>query len=89
MPFRSRLVAAGLVAPDAELGAHLGEQQYIARVSGRHIEVNGTRFCSLTAAAASLTGQPTDGGMFWRTRIDDKHVPLATLRNTLSGATRT
>jgi Mrp family chromosome partitioning ATPase len=77
------LVAAGLLAPDAELVASSQGQQHIARVRGKQIELNGTRYRSLSAAAASVTGRRTDGWTFWRTHVDGQNVSLAKLREEL------
>jgi Mrp family chromosome partitioning ATPase len=77
------LVAAGLLAPDAELVASSQGQQHIAHIRGKKIELNGTRYRSLSAAAASITGRRTDGWTFWQTRVADKNVPLAKLREEL------
>jgi hypothetical protein len=74
------LVAAGLLSPDAELVATSEGQQHIARVRGKQIELNGTRYRSLSAAAASVTGRRTDGWTFWGIRVDGENVSLAKLR---------
>jgi Mrp family chromosome partitioning ATPase len=77
------LVTAGLLAPDAELVARANGQRHVARLRGEEVELNGTRYGSLSAAAASVTGKPTNGWTFWRTRLNRKYVPLSKLRQEL------
>ncbi len=76
----SDLIAAGLLPPGAELVATVNGQLHIAHVRGHQIELNGTRYASLSAAAASVTGKQTNGWTFWHTRVQGDNVSLARLR---------
>lgn len=76
----SDLIAAGLLPPEAELVATVNGQLHIAHVRGDQIELNGTRYGSLSAAAASVTGKQTNGWTFWHTRVQGDNVSLAQLR---------
>jgi hypothetical protein len=76
----TELIAAGVLPSGAELVATAHGREYTARVSGEHIEVNGMRYTSLSAAAASITGKQTNGWTFWRARVNGDDVSLAQLR---------
>jgi capsular polysaccharide biosynthesis protein len=77
------LVEAGLLPHDAELVASSNGQTHVAYLRGGQVDLNGTRYGSLSAAAASITGKATNGWTFWRTRIANEYVPLADLRKQL------
>jgi Mrp family chromosome partitioning ATPase len=79
----SDLVETGLLPPDAELVASSNGQEHVAYLRGGQVDLNGTRYGSLSAAAASITGKPTNGWTFWRTRFDNEYVSLAKLREQL------
>lgn len=77
------LVAAGLLAADAELRGALHGQEVIARLHDGAIEWNGTTYSSLSAAAVAITGRSTNGWTFWRTAVHGTPVTLAKLRERL------
>jgi Mrp family chromosome partitioning ATPase/capsular polysaccharide biosynthesis protein len=83
-PSLSDLVGAGILPHDAELVAHSNGRDYVARLHGEQIDLNGTRYGSLSAAAASITGRSTNGWTFWHTRFDNQYVRLAELRKRLA-----
>jgi hypothetical protein len=76
----AEVVAADLLAADAELIANSRGMQHHARLRGNEIELNGQRYPSLSAAAVAITAKPTNGWSFWRVERDGKSVPLAKLR---------
>lgn len=76
----TELVSAGVLSSGAELVATAHGREYTARVRGDYIEVNGTRYTSLSAAAASITGKQTNGWTFWHARVNGDNVSLAQLR---------
>jgi hypothetical protein len=80
------LIAADLLAADAELVASSRGAQHVARLSGSEIDLNGRCYPSLSAAAVAITGKPTNGWSFWRVEHDGKSVPLAKLRAALQPA---
>ena len=77
------LVETGLLPPNAELVASSNGREHVAYLRGEQVDLNGTRYGSLSAAAASITGKPTNGWTFWRTRFDNEYVPLAKVREQL------
>jgi Mrp family chromosome partitioning ATPase len=79
----SDLVETGLLPPDAELVASSNGREHVAYLRGEQVDLNGKRYGSLSAAAASITGRTTNGWTFWRTRFANEYVPLAKLREHL------
>jgi hypothetical protein len=77
------LVAASLLTRDAELVARAQGGEHRARLQGEAIELNGQSYSSLSAAAVSITGKPTNGWTFWRVQREGKLVPLSKLREQL------
>ena len=77
------LVEAGLLSADAELVANSHGQEHVARLRGGEVELDGKVYPSLSGAAVAVTGKPTNGWSFWRSRRGEKAVPLAKLREDL------
>lgn len=82
------LVSAKLIREDEELHARSGGVEHVARLRDNEIEVDGNSFSSLSAAAVSITGRPTNGWTFWRVQAGGKLVPLGKLREQLATSRR-
>jgi tyrosine-protein kinase len=80
------LVEAGLLPHDAKLVARTNRREHFARLDGGKVNLNGTQYASLSAAAASITGRKTDGWNFWQTWVDGEYAPLSVLRSRLPHA---
>jgi tyrosine-protein kinase len=80
------LVEAGLLPDDAKLVARTNRREHFARLDRGKVNLNGTQYASLSAAAASITGKKTDGWAFWQTWVDGEYVPLSALRSRLPHA---
>jgi hypothetical protein len=77
------LVAADLVAADAELVANWHGVEHRAELEGDTIVRAGRSYPSLSSAAVSITGKPTNGWTFWRIHREGELVPLSKLREQL------
>src|SRR5581483_5851279 len=82
------LVAARLIGADEELHARSGGLEHVARLHDSVIELNGNTFSSLSAAAVSITGKPTNGWTFWRVQAGGTLIPLSELRQRLATSGR-
>lgn len=62
------------------------DRPYWGKVANGALEINGTRFTSVSAAAVKVTGRPTNGWDFWQCKMPGKaeFVRIDTLRDEAS-----